>query len=585
MESAATELAAALLQGVITATLALLCWFLYRRYRKPYLAWWTVAWGLYVLRLAAISSFLLTQDRAWLYWHQVATGWTALVLLGAALVFSRGFRWRWRYLPVALFPPLWSYVAIYRIDHFGWAAGPAVGFLSLATLWTGWVFFAYHRRVGSSGAALLAAAFGLWGLHHLDYPFLRARGAWNPWGYYLDLLFALAVGAGILLLVLDDLRRGLGALAALSADLQRRERDGDVLDALLERPLTLPAVTGSALYLLEGRGGRFVRGAGVCAGWPASEPAGTAVAVVHEAIAAARPRVASDWVGPGGATAHPYAAVLPILSGATVTGALVIVGEARDPFAALDEDFLVALGRQVGAALENAGLYERLETRTRELERLSARMVEQHEDERRRLSRELHDETAQLFSAVKMELALLRDGAAPELAGRLDRSLALMDAGIRSIRRVTDDLRPTLLDDLGLLPALRSLATEFAERSGTPVELVAPRALPPLAKEAELAVFRALQEALANVARHAEARTVRVTITGDDRAVTLEVRDDGRGLPAGAGTGTLERAGHMGITGMRERIAALGGRVELASRTGNGVTLSVYLPAGGGAVR
>ena len=151
MESAATELAAALLQGVVTATLALLCWFLYRRYRKPYLAWWTVAWGLYVLRLAAISSFLLTQDRAWLYWHQVATGWTALVLLGAALVFSRGFRWRWRYLPVALFPPLWSYVAIYRIDHFGWAAGPAVGFLSLATLWTGWVFFAYHRRVGSSG--------------------------------------------------------------------------------------------------------------------------------------------------------------------------------------------------------------------------------------------------------------------------------------------------------------------------------------------------------------------------------------------------------------------------------------------------
>jgi signal transduction histidine kinase len=83
------------------------------------------------------------------------------------------------------------------------------------------------------------------------------------------------------------------------------------------------------------------------------------------------------------------------------------------------------------------------------------------------------------------------------------------------------------------------------------------------------------------VVRHAEARTVRVTITGDDRAVTLEVRDDGRGLP-GTKQGALERAGHMGITGMRERIAALGGRVELASRPGNGVTLSVYLPAGDG---
>ncbi len=577
------ELAAALLQGVITAALAALCWFLYRRYRKPYLAWWTGAWMLYLLRLGAIGSFLLTTHRGWLYWHQVVTGWTGLALLGAALVFSRAFRWRWRYLPVALFPPLWSYVAIYRIDHFGWAAGPAVVFLSLATLWTGWVFLSYHRRVGSSGAALLAAAFGLWGLHHLDYPFLRARGAWIPWGYYLDVLFALAVGAGILLLVLDDLRRGLGALAALSADLQRREGDGAVLDALLERPLTLPAVTGSALYLLTDGGGRFVRGAGACAAWPASQPSGPAAAVVADAIAAGRPRLAADWPGSDPGAPHPYAAVLPVLSGAAVTGALVIVGEARDPFAALDEDFLVALGSQVGAALENAGLYQRLEARTRDLERLSARMVEQHENERRRLSRELHDETAQLFSAVKMELALLRDdAAAPEVAARLERSLALVDAGIRSIRRVTDDLRPTLLDDLGLLPALRSLVTEFADRSGTPVELAAPAALPPLASDAELAVFRALQEALANVARHAGAGAVRVTIRADDHgAVTLEVRDDGRGLPAESASRGFEHAGHMGLAGMRERIAALGGRVELQSRPGHGLTLSVYVPPAG----
>ena len=584
--SADSELAAALLQGVITAALAALCWFLYRRYGKPYLAWWSGAWVLYLLRLVAIASFLLTSDRAWLYWHQVVTGWTALALLGAALVFSRGFRSRWRYLPVALFPPLWSYVAIYRIDDFAWAAGPAVGFLSLATLWTGWVFFSYHRRVGSSGAALLAASFALWGLHHLDYPFLRARGAWTPWGYYLDILFALAVGAGILLLVLDDLRRGLSALAALSADLQRRGRDRAVLDALLERPLTLPAVTGSALYLLEGSGGRFVRGAGVCAGWPATEPAGAAAAVVADAIATGRPRLAADWPGPNAGVPHPYAAVLPVLSGAAVTGALVIVGEARDPFAALDEDFLVALGRQVGAALENAGLYERLEARTRDLERLSARMVEQHEDERRRLSRELHDETAQLFSAVKMELALLRDVAAPDVAARLERSLGLVDAGIRSIRRVTHDLRPTLLDDLGLLPALRSLVTEFADRSGTPVEFVAPPALPALAKDAELAVFRALQEALANIARHAGARAVRVAIGADQHgSVTLEVRDDGCGLPADNGSQGPERGGRMGLAGMRERIAALGGRIDLESRPGSGLTLCVYLPAAAGATR
>ena len=100
--------------------------------------------------------------------------------------------------------------------------------------------------------------------------------------------------------------------------------------------------------------------------------------------------------------------------------------------------------------------------------------------ERRRLSRELHDETAQVFSAVKMELGVLREGITPAEAPRLDQILALIDAGIRTIRNVTNDLRPSLLDDLGLLPALRSLAAEFAERSGVEATFSAPPALPGL---------------------------------------------------------------------------------------------------------
>lgn len=241
------ELDAALLQGAITGALGLLCAFLFARYRKPYFAWWAVAWGLYLLRIGAITSFMLGSQRIWLYWHQVITGWTALALLCAALVFSQRIRWRSGYLALVLFPPVWSYIAIYRLDHFLWAAGPAVLFLSLATLWTGWVFFRYRLRVASSGATLLAVAFGLWGLHHLDYPFLRARGAWAPWGYYLDILLALAVGAGILLLVLDDLRRGLSALSALSGDLQRGGREQDVLAAL--RTGASNTEIGEALHL------------------------------------------------------------------------------------------------------------------------------------------------------------------------------------------------------------------------------------------------------------------------------------------------------------------------------------------------
>lgn len=578
------ELDAALLQATITAALAALCAFLYSRYRKPYLAWWAGAWGLYFLRVVAITSFLLTSHRFWLYWHQVVTGWTALALLYAALVFSQQVRWHRWYLALVFFPLIWSYVAIYRLEHFLWAAGPAVLFLSLATLWTGWVFFRYRQRVASSGATLLATAFGLWGLHHLDYPFLRARGSWAPWGYYLDILFALAVGAGILLLALDDLRHGLGALSALSGDLQRAGREQDVLDALLARPLTLPAVTGTALYAVDSSDTRFIRGAGVCATWTEGALPAPAAQVLARVIQTTRPQFTADWsdTKAGGQGAYAYAAVLPIFRNEAVLAALVLVGDARDPFTALDDQFLLALGRQVGAALENADLYTRLEARTVELARLSARMVEQHEEERRRLSRELHDETAQVFSAVKMELGILRDNVQPDQTNRLDQVLDLIDTGIRSIRSVTNDLRPSLLDDLGLLPALRSLVADFSERSGIRAGLAAPSVMPPLSREAELALFRALQEALSNVLRHADAHSVDVGISINPQGVLLQVSDDGRGLPLDASSERLELEGHMGLAGMRERITALGGTVRLHGRDGAGALLEVLVPATAG---
>jgi signal transduction histidine kinase len=295
-----------------------------------------------------------------------------------------------------------------------------------------------------------------------------------------------------------------------------------------------------------------------------------------------RPQFTGDWpdAEPGTGTTYAYAAVLPILRNDVVIATLVLVGDARDPFTALDDKFLLALGHQVGAALENADLYTRLETRTVELARLSARMVEQHEEERRRLSRELHDETAQVFSAVKMELGVLREKVYPDQASRLDQVLELIDTGIRSIRNVTNDLRPSLLDDLGLLPALRSLVADFSERSGIRAGLAAPSVMPPLSREAELALFRALQEALSNVLRHADAHSVDIGISIITQGVLLQVSDDGRGLPAGLSAERLELEGHMGLAGMRERITALGGTVRLHGQGGAGALLEVLVPAG-----
>ena len=570
-----TELHAALLQATITLGLAMLCALLYRRYDKPYFFWWAVAWTLYLGRLGAILTYLPTRLPFWLFAHQVATGWTALALLWGALVFSRGARFRRPYLLIVLFPVVWSAFAIFHFQEraqFLFAALPAVAFLSGATLWTAVVFFRFRRLTGSGGALLLGFAFLLWGLHHLDYPILRAQGAWNPWGYYLDIIFLLAVGTGIVMLVVEDFERGLAALAALSGDLQRGEATLDAPTALLGRALVLPGVRGSGLY--DRASGRFIRGIGVCEAWVNGPPSSETAALISEAVEKGRPVSASA------PPAFAFVAVLPVERAKSVAGALVLVGDARDPFTALDVSFLHALGQQVGAALENAELDRRLRRRTEDLERLSMRMVRQHEDERRRISLELHDETAQVFSAVKLQLGIVREEVAPPQAARLGRVLELVDEGMASIRSVTAALRPSLLDDLGLLPAIRALVADFEARTGITTGIDGAETLPALTEDAELAVFRGVQEGLSNVARHADAASVAITLTRADGGLAVVLQDDGHGARVQDGAVVVEE--RTGLAGMRERFAAQGGRVTLEPAPSGGVRLTLWLPADNG---
>jgi len=570
----ATELAAAFLQTGITIGVAAVCVFLYARYRRQYFAIWALAWIIYTVRLGAIISFLFTEQWLWLYWHQVLTGWTAIAFLWAAVSFSQQTRWRHWYWLLVAFPPVWSFVTIYRLDNFLLAAGTAVLFLAAATAWTGVVLWRHHRRMGSYPAAITAMAFFLWSLHRLDYPFLRAQGAWNPWGYYLDIVFELAIGAGILLIVLEDQQRGLSVLSSMSGDLQSGRRESELLDALLARPLTLPAVIGSAMYRFSD--GVFAKGAGVCSSWEGNPPAGAA----RDALERVR-RFGTPEVFPGGSSSvgdvdrHPFAAALPVFRGEQLEEALVVVGDSRDPFAVLDTPFLVALGHQVGAALAHAELHDALEDRTAELERLASRMVHQHEEERLRLSRELHDESAQVFAAIKLQLGMVRESTAPENCATLDKAEELVSTGIRSIRAAARELRPALLDDLGLIPALRALATDFGEKSGLPVTTVLPGGVIALETMAELALYRSLQEGLSNVARHArEASRVDVSLVATENELILEVSDDGaesRSRPPG------EARSGMGLIGMRERMASLGGNVSL-HRSSSGAVLRVNIP-------
>ncbi len=581
----AVELDAALLQMAVALGLTAYAGSLYRRYRKPYFAWFSVTWGLYLLRLLAITAFLVTQHSAWLYWHQVVTGWTALALLWSALVFSRQLQFRRRYLLAMLFPVAWSYIAIYVMQDFFWAALPAVLFLSFVTVWTGAVFWRHWERTRVNGARFLAVALFLWAIHHLDYPFLRARGAWSPWGYYLDITFLLATATGLTFLVLDELRQGFGALTSL-AGITPTGTQRDDLDGLLGRAMTLPATRGAALFSRAAGEVQLVRGVGECASWAGRDLPESGQELVSAAIDTRHASVRGGW--PRGARADEpafaYAAALPIPRATEGMAALVLVGDVRNPFTALDDAFLVALGQQIGSALDSGELTRRLQARTADLTRLSSRMIDQHEEERRRISLELHDETAQVFSAVKLQLGLLHERVSGDVATGIERAVALVDEGMRSIRNVTETLRPTVLDDLGLVPALRSLAVSFEGQCGIEVTLDACEEALAISEEAELALFRAMQEALSNVARHARARHVRVSLRDGPEALHLEVEDDGRGADGPLDPDQLQRTGHMGLAGMRERIGSLGGAVTVAPCPAGGLRLAIRLPHQAGTV-
>ncbi len=208
-------------QSVLTSALAVTCYVLWLRQRGDYFLTWSAAWFLYVLRLAAMSTFLVRRDMVWLFLHQVMTGLSALLLLAAAWQLSRGFTWRpWH----ALFIPLivgWSWFTIYGIQSMLVAGVTATVLLASVTIWTGVVFWRDRSRASNGATKVLTWAFVLWGIHHLDYPLLRGFGAGVLYGVFVDVLFLFAIGIGMLFLVLGDER---SRLASRTAELEQLTR-------------------------------------------------------------------------------------------------------------------------------------------------------------------------------------------------------------------------------------------------------------------------------------------------------------------------------------------------------------------------
>lgn len=205
------------------------------------------------------------------------------------------------------------------------------------------------------------------------------------------------------------------------------------------------------------------------------------------------------------------------------------------------------------------------------LQELSAKLVRAQEDERRALSRELHDEVGQSFSAVLMEAENLLDlEPAAEVRPHLEALRSLAENGMNEIRNMALLLRPSMLDDFGLVPALNWQARETAKRTGMRVQ-VDSEVEDELPEEHKTTIYRIVQEALNNCARHAQATTVQVSVRGQDGQILLNVQDDGSGFDP-------RRVRGLGLLGMEERVRHLGGKFEIDSRPGRGTLLHIALP-------
>jgi two-component system sensor histidine kinase UhpB len=221
-----------------------------------------------------------------------------------------------------------------------------------------------------------------------------------------------------------------------------------------------------------------------------------------------------------------------------------------------------------------AASFRRMLVRIEDERRRSGRLVlRAQEEERRRLARDLHDEVNQALTAILLRLEALSHSAPPELTDELDELKRLVNQAMNELLQLARQLRPTALDDHGLLPAMASQVRRFAAQTGIKADLNATGEGSKLQPDEEIAIFRIAQEALANIARHADAQSVAVDLrSSEGGGVQLTVRDDGCGFETGRPTRGL------GLGGMAERARLVGGELTIESRPGAGTELCLKVP-------
>jgi len=258
-----------------------------------------------------------------------------------------------------------------------------------------------------------------------------------------------------------------------------------------------------------------------------------------------------------------------------------VVGVAWDPPRALSRghrDLLASLAGLVGVAVENVDLLERLKKEEQSLEGLLRKTLAAQEEERRRVARELHDETSQVLSALMMNIDLLgtQVPAAEPSRARVEAVKALAEEAARNLDKMMLDLRPALLDELGLIAALRWYVAQVSDVWGLPVEFEGRAGRLP--EHVEVAAFRIVQEAVSNSVRHAEPQHIRVKASTAEGVLRVEVVDDGIGFDLGEVSARTRTGEAVGLMGMRERAELLGGTLRVESAPGKGTRITAEIP-------
>jgi PAS domain S-box-containing protein len=274
--------------------------------------------------------------------------------------------------------------------------------------------------------------------------------------------------------------------------------------------------------------------------------------------------------------------VLPLVYGDRVTGVLGVFLRRSHTFVTDDVDLLRAFAAQCAIALENARLFEQVYIGREQLLSLTQRIVSVQEEERHRLSRELHDEAGQALTALRISLGLIREDLSEEadaLRQRLSETVTLAESITDQVRALAQTLRPPALATLGVNAALEGYCREFSRRTRLMVDYTG-QELPGLRDSVGIHLYRLVQEALTNVSKHARAHRVRVVLGDEDGTISLLVEDDGAGFDVTAEQRVVSPKG-LGLVGMRERVEQLGGRLEITSQARHGTRLVARVPWNG----